>query len=400
MRFALPTLSCLTLAGVFVIDHPQCSDKVVDHRQLAVLYLENGQYNRSLMSARRALRQHSDDATLHLIAALAHRGLDNTERAFGSFERAILLDPDGEKIHGTLRQICQQDQGFVKARQILERLLQRYPDSARIQASLGWIFLNLQEESRAIELLEGAISGEDAEIFAYIHLSRAYLLTESFDRAVQVLEEALSIDPDNRQLLLILGEHQLGQGRPKEAELSFAKAMRKGETPAITAIQIARRYYDRGMRRKAIEYYEQAMQHGSPGPLLLNNLAWAYGEEGIRLDRALELSLQAVKVEEENVVYLDTYAELLFITGQHQRAIAIMRRALELEPEDGEHYKYLRLQMRKFLQTKEDAAAATKFMDDPRLAPSKPGSTCSQFPDRPTSYRDSCATCQWRWPPG
>ena len=365
MRFALPTLSCLTLAGVFVIDHPQCSDKVVNHRQLAVLYLENGQYNRSLRSVRRALRQHGDDATLHLIAALAHRGLDDMERVFGSFERAILLDPDSDKIHGTLRQVCQQDQGFVEARHILERLLQRYPDSARIQASLGWVCLNMQKESRAIELLEAAISGEDTEIFAYIHLSRAYLLKESFDKAVQVLEEALSIDPDNRQLLLILGEHQLGQGRCKEAELSFAKAMRKNETPAITAIHIARRYYDRGMRRKAIEYYEQAMDQGSPEPLLLNNLAWAYGEEGIRLNRALELSLQAVKLEEENVVYLDTYAELLFKTGQHTRAIAIMHKALQLEPEDGEHYKYLRLQMRRFLQMRKDAAAGTKIMDDP-----------------------------------
>ena len=363
MRSALPTLACLTLVGVFVIDHPQCGNNAVDYRQLAILYLESGQYNRSLTAARRALRQHSGDATLYLIKALAHRGLNEMEQAFESFEQAMLLDPDSEKIHAALRRICQQDQGFGMARHILESLLQKYPDSARIQASLGWTCINLQQENRAIELLEAAISGEDAEIFAYIHLSRTYLLVERFDRAAQVLEKALGIDPDNRQLLLILGEHHLLQDRLEEAELSFAKVMEKDKTPAATAIQIARRYYHRGMRGKAIEYYEQAMEHGSPSPLLLNNLAWAYGEEGIRLDRALDLSLQAVKVDEDNVVYLDTYAELLFKTGQHPRAVAIMRRALELEPEDGEHYEYLRRQMRKFRRMKEDTDAATQYMD-------------------------------------
>ena len=364
MKSPLPTFVCLALAGVFVIDHPHCGNKVVNHRQLAILYLENGQYNRSLMEAGRALRKDGGDATMHMIAALAHRGLDQMEGAYDSFEKAILLDPDNERIHATLRRICQQDEGFARARPILERLHRKYPDSTRIQVSLGWACSNLDEESRAIELLEEAISGGNAEIFAYIHLSRIYLQTEHFNRATRLLEEALNIYPENGQLHIILGELHLGQGRFQEAESSFANAMEKDRTPAKAAIQIARHHYDLGMRRKAIEYYEHAMEQGSPGALLLNNLAWAYGEENIHLQQALELSLQAVKLEAENVVYLDTYAELLFLTGQYPQAVAIMRRALELEPEEGEHYEYLQAQMRKFRQMGAPAAAATGDVDD------------------------------------
>ena len=354
------------LAGVFVIDHPQCSNKVVDHRQLAILYLETGQYNRSLMESGRALRKDGDDATMHLIAALAHRGLDQMQEVYGSFEEALRLEPDSERIHATLRRVCRQDESFVLARPILERLHQEYPLSTRIQVSLGWTCSNLQDESRAIELLEEAISGGDAGIFAYIQLSRTYLRIERFDRAILLLEEALSMDPENGQLHLILGEIHLGQGRYGEAEVSFSKAVEKDRTPQKAATQVARHYYDLGMRRKAIEYYEHAMEQGSPGALLLNNLAWAYGEENIHLQRALELSLQAVKLEEENVVYLDTYAELLFLTGRYPQAIAIMRLALELEPEDGDHHEYLREQMRKFRQMGTPAAGATGDVDDSR----------------------------------
>ena len=80
----------------------------------------------------------------------------------------------------------------------------------------------------------------------------------------------------------------------------------------------------------------------------MNNLAWTYAEEGLRLDRGLELSLRAVKADADNVVYLDTYAELFFKKGQYSRAVALMGRALELEPEDGAHYLYLQEQMHKF----------------------------------------------------
>ena len=169
--------------------------------------------------------------------------------------------------------------------------------------SLGWTCSNLNDESRAIKLLEEAISGGDAGIFAYIQLSRTYLRIERFDRAILLLEEALSMDPENGQLHLILGEIHLGQGRFREAEVSFSKAVKMDRTPEKAAIRIARHDCDLGMRRKAIESYEHAMEQGSPGALLLNNLAWAYGEENIHLQRALELSLQAVKLEEENVVY-------------------------------------------------------------------------------------------------
>ena len=57
---------------------------------------------------------------------------------------------------------------------------------------------------------------------------------------------------------------------------------------------------------------------------------------------------QAVKSDADNVVYLDTYAEVLHLLGRHRRAMAIMALAIELEPEDGDQYDYLQQQMQKF----------------------------------------------------
>ena len=82
--------------------------------------------------------------------------------------------------------------------------------------------------------------------------------------------------------------------------------------------------------------------------LTLNNLAWTYAEAELNLDRAHELSLRAVKTDADNVVYLDTYAEVLFRKGRSDQAVAIIRRCLELEPITGEHYEYLHEQLARF----------------------------------------------------
>ena len=172
---------------------------------------------------------------------------------------------------------------------------------------------------------------------------------ERFDDAAKVLEQALEFDRDSLLLGLALGECYLLQGHTNAAEEVFAGALSRADNAVAAAVRIAQTYYDAGRRKQAITYYERALaEEGTPPPLVLNNLAWAYAEEGVELDRAENLSREAVKSDADNVVYLDTYAEVLHLQGRHRRAMAIIALAIELEPEDGDQYDYLQQQMQKF----------------------------------------------------
>ena len=96
---------------------------------------------------------------------------------------------------------------------------------------------------------------------------------------------------------------------------------------AATRTGKRRPHYQHQRPKRAIEYYQRALSRAPRAPLILNNLAWTYAEEGMRLHYALELSLQAVKIEADSPVYLDTYAELLHRLGRHQHAIAVIGQA-------------------------------------------------------------------------
>jgi len=348
MSPSLRNLACALLLGTFVIDTPQCGDHRSDHAQLALGYLDAGRYDRALTEIRRALRQRNDDPTLYLIAAMAHLGRKQVEEAVGMLAQGLSLTPADDRLQQTLRDVCQQSERFDLARSTLEELLQQFPENVSLQASLGWTYLQLEEEEKAIELLTQAIAGEPTDIFAHVQLSRLYLRQQRLDEAAQILRQALEIAQDEERLLLALGETQLRQGAPEEASDTFIRALGQSEQPQFVAARIAQLYYEEGWRRQAIAYYERALEYDAENPFVLNNLAWTYAEEGIELDRALQLATRAVKRDPDSPVYLDTYAELYYLKKRPDRAVAIMRRALELEPEGGQHFAYLQQQMEKF----------------------------------------------------
>ena len=163
-----------------------------------------------------------------------------------------------------------------------------------------------------------AIYLDDAHLFVRIELSQILIGGGRFGEAESALAAALDLQPENPQLLLILGDCQLRLDHDAEADTTLARAL---ATQAVDPIDIARLYYQHQQPKRAIEYYQRALSRPPRDPLILNNLAWTYAEEGMRLHYALELSLPAVKIEADSPVYLDTYAELLHLLGRHQHAI-------------------------------------------------------------------------------
>jgi len=69
-----------------------------------------------------------------------------------------------------------------------------------------------------------------------------------------------------------------------------------------------------------------------------NNLAWGSAKCGRRLDEAFEHARQAVRLAPENAAYLDTLAEVHFQRGDRDEAIRLIRRCIEMEPEN-QHFR-------------------------------------------------------------
>ena len=67
-----------------------------------------------------------------------------------------------------------------------------------------------------------------------------------------------------------------------------------------------------------------------------NGLAWLAARCGRRLDDAIRHAEAAVRLDPEQAAYVDTLAEVHFRRGNRGQAIALARRAVELEPENSQ----------------------------------------------------------------
>lgn len=339
--------------AVFVVQN-HCGVPGVQHDQLAVHFLERGQHERALREARRAAREAPDDPQPHVIAALAHAGRGALDAAIESLQRALRADPDDPRLYGTLRALCAEVGREDLALTALEGLADELSEHWLLRLHLGWAHRAVGHNDVALQMLEAAVASADSaapvaeRVLAHHELARIYLDDERYPEATAVLDSALRLAPEDPRLLVSGGECRLRRGELQTAVDYFERALEHTEDKQLTATRIAQVYYDQGRSDLAIVYYERAIQQQRPSPLLLNNLAWTYAEAGVELERAHELSLRAVKSDADNVVYLDTYAEILFRQGRTAQAIALMRQCLQLEPADGEHFEYLRGQMARF----------------------------------------------------
>ena len=338
----------LLLVGVFVIDSPHCGSGNPDFARLASAYLEAGRHREALVAARRAQRQFGSDPSSHLVAALAHAALQQPSRALTALARGLRAEPGDERMHRALRQLCSEFGCYVPAAAMLDKQAQRTPDEPHVLATLAWLLHELGEDERAFAVLADAAATPDRDAFTALTLADVYALRRQHGEAISVLRQALESYPADLELLVALGDAHLRTDSLAAAAGAFEHALSVTDRPGPLAVRIAGRYYEHGARRPAIELYERAVAWGERNATVLNNLAWGYCEEEIRLSRALALATRAVKMEPDNVVYLDTYAEAMFRNGQSERALAVIGRAIDLEPADGENHPYLLRQRVRF----------------------------------------------------
>ncbi len=339
---------CSAVMATFIIDNPQCGGNRVDRAQIAAIYLDNGHYDQALIEARRALREQGPETDLQLIVALAYMGLEEDIAALEVLANAIAFDPANDRLHSALRTLCEKESILVGARSALEKLRNTKPPHAATLSTAAWIELQLDQHNRSIALLDSAIVLDPNYLYARIERSRIASKNADLVRTESELRAALRIAPNQPRLLVALGEALLKQTHTASADSAFSHAMLHSDSINIAA-HVAHIYSEQKLTERAIEYYEHAIERAPEDAQLLNNLAWSYAETGIELERATRLSLLSLQLDGENPIYMDTYAELLYLQKHYTRAFAVIRRALDIESrhQQSEYSDYLRKQYEK-----------------------------------------------------
>ena len=134
---------------------------------------------------------------------MAYQMLDDLKRAEVYLRKAIELSSKNElpDVYNALGYLyAQQGIKLDEAAKLVQRALKSSPTSGAYLDSLGFIYFKQGKLNAAIEYLELAnrYLPETPEIL--LHLADAYLQKGLEEKALQTLEQAIQLEPDNAEL--------------------------------------------------------------------------------------------------------------------------------------------------------------------------------------------------------
>lgn len=199
--------------------------------------------------------------------------------------------------------------------------------------ALGEVELQTQRWDGALEAARSLQARQPDGAAGYELAAAAWQGKGDLMAARQALVKALAAEPTSKRVITLARiEAAAGMGAEAVATLQDWVQRQPGDVAAHTMLGLLQQ--KRGETDAAIASYEQALAHGQPTPLVLNNLAWLYLEK--QDAQAQTHARKAYELAPDRAEIVDTYGWVLFKLGQQARGLGLLQEALVLSPRNPE----------------------------------------------------------------
>lgn len=257
----------------------------------------------------------------------------NAAEATQLFER-LVARPDRQAMDYLLLARSAETRGRLgQAREAVAQALAMSPDYPA--ARHADIRLDLRERKvadarRKLDALKAmAPAGPIADLLATE--GQLLLLEQKPEQAVDFYRQAFDAQPSGERAVQ-LARIQAGTGQGDAAMKTLEEWVEKNPRDYATRFVLADSFGKRGETARAIGLYEALLEEAPNDPLVLNNLAWL-----LRADapaRALDLANKASSLAPRSPAVLDTLGMLLLDQDKLDPALAALRKANELLPDN------------------------------------------------------------------
>jgi tetratricopeptide (TPR) repeat protein len=306
------------------------------------------------------------NARLSLAHALAAQKKDKESQEV--FDELAKLAPANVSIQIRMALILAEQRQFDKATEILDKILQRKPGWDQVRFQLGQIlreqgkteraeeelvqiqkgqqtfvrsrillslmFLRLKEFSKAMRYIDEAISADTKE--PELMNVKGSILEElyRYDEALRIYEQAIDIDPANTRLRYALGNVLEKSGRRSRslAEMEKILAEKPDEASASNFIGYTLAVSDKDPE-KAERLVRRAVELKPDDGYIADSLAYILHKQG-KDDEALELLTKAVTKVKHDPIISEHLGDVLLAKGRKEEAAEAYRKSLSENPEN------------------------------------------------------------------
>lgn len=213
------------------------------------------------------LEQHPEDIDLKMMYGAFLAGQGKTEEAKFQFQLAAEMEPGNQAAWQQLLNIALRASDTQEVIRICKTCIELFPEAPEY----------------------------------YFYLGIAYYQEENYEEALKTYYDGIAIIPD--------------ENRPLKSDFYG---------------QIGDIYHQMGGHMdKVYEAYEEALKYNDKNVPVLNNYSYFLSLDKKDLKKAERMSAQTIKMEPDNATYLDTYAWIFFVQGDYSLAKIYIERALD-----------------------------------------------------------------------
>ena len=149
-----------------------------------------------------------------------------------------------------------------------------------------------------------------------------------YDRLLETMEQAQKVLPDDFRFYLLQGLALTRMDKQEDAVEPLQKAYKLNPKDLNTLSTLALTLDGLHRYQNSDSLYEEGLKLDPKSALLLNNYGYSLAERGLQLQRALEMSKQAVTAEPNNSAYLDTYGWVFFRLENYNDAAVYIEKSI------------------------------------------------------------------------
>lgn len=285
--------TALTRRGLFVEAIPhllaargRVTNAYAAEFNLALCYVGTGQFVQAVQILSSLRDNGHESADVYNLLAQAQIGNAQPREAWASFQKAVLLTPQNEKLYLFLADACMERKDYALGLKIVNLGIQNLPHSARLYYERAVFLSQLDQFDRGKADFELARKLAPNSDIGYLAAAHEEFLQGNVREAIQVAREGIRQGHENSVLLTILGEALMragavpGQPELGEAEMALQRAVAERPGDPSPRIALGKLYLMADKLDDAITHLERARQIEPGNASVYANLAKAYQRRG------------------------------------------------------------------------------------------------------------------------
>ena len=307
---------------------------------LGDVYLDNGKTQEAYDTYQRILKEVPDYAPTILSLAQYYKKTGNDSLYHAQIDTILVNDnvPSDTKMELMLNMIFVSEQTTRDSTEIVSlfrRILERPQQNADLAMLCAQYLITKKMDKEAVPVLDQILSIDPENKPARLQLLVYAIRDNNLDEVIRVATPALEYNPDAMEFYYYLGLAYYQKENMDKALEVFRKGVRqvdeksdKGIVSDFYAI-LGDIYNTKDMKAEAYAAYDSSLVYNPDNIGTLNNYAYYLSVERKDLDKAEEMSYRTVKAEPENATYLDTYAWILFEKKRYTEARIYIEQAMK-----------------------------------------------------------------------